>query len=81
MPELKVFVDGRLDPYVATPVFEDYLMATGGVNPQAVLDKYRVQFVLMPADSLLVQLLENNPAWTVRYSDKTSVLLERSAKF
>ena len=77
-PQIKVFIDGRGDPYGATGVFQDYLDATGGVNPQAVLDKYRVQYVLMPADSLLVRLLKNSPAWTVRYSDKTSVLLQRS---
>jgi hypothetical protein len=77
MPELKVFIDGRGDPYVGTGVFKDYLAAVSGENPQAVLDKYHVQYVLMPADSLLVQTLKSRPAWTVRYSDQTSVLLQR----
>ncbi len=77
MPELKVFIDGRGDPYGSNGVFKDYLAAIGGENPQAVLDKYRVEYVLMPADSLLVRILESDPAWAVRYSDKTSVLLAR----
>src|SRR6266542_1367572 len=81
MPDLKVFIDGRGDPYGGTGVFKDYLDAIGGVGTEKVLDKYRVSYVLMPADSLLVQLLKRNPAWIVRYSDKTSVLLERTAKF
>ena len=78
MPELKVFVDGRFDPYAATPVLEDYLTATGGVNPQAVLDKYKVQYVLMRPNSLLAQILQHSPGWSVRYRDKASVLLARS---
>jgi hypothetical protein len=77
-PELKVFIDSRGEPYVATGVFKDYLAAVSGENPRAVLDKYRVEYVLMPADSRLVQILKSDPVWTVRYSDKTSVLLQRS---
>ena len=78
MPELKVFIDGRGDPYAANGVFKDYLAATSGESPRAVLDKYRVEYVLMPADSLLVQTLKSDPAWAVRYSDQTSVLLQRA---
>jgi hypothetical protein len=77
-PELKVFIDGRGDPYGSNGVFADYLSAVSGKNSQAMLDKYRVEYVLMPADSLLVQNLKSSPAWAVRYSDKSSVLLQRS---
>jgi hypothetical protein len=78
MPELKVFIDGRGEPYGANGVFKDYLAAVSGESPQAVLDKYQVEYVLMPTDSLLVKLLKSSPTWAVRYSDKTSVLLQRS---
>lgn len=78
MPEDKVFIDGRGDPYGGNGVFKDYLAAVSGESPQAVLDKYRVQYVLMPPDSLLVQSLKNSPEWAVRYRDKTSVLLQRA---
>jgi hypothetical protein len=77
-PELKVFVDGRYDPYGPNGVFKDYMVAVSGENPQAIFDKYRVNYVLMPADSLLVPILRNSSKWTVRYSDKNSVLLQRS---
>ncbi len=77
-PESKVFIDGRWDPYAATGVVEDFRAAVYGENSQAVLDKYRVEYVLMPADSLLVKLLRGSPAWTVRYEDKISVLLQRA---
>ena len=78
MPSLKVFVDGRYDPYGPNGVFKDYMAAISGEKSQAVLDKYRVDYVLMPADSVLVQILKETPKWTVRYSDRTSVLLQRS---
>ena len=77
MPASKVFVDGRYDPYT-NGVFKDYMAAISGDNPQAVLDKYRVEYVLMPPNSLLVQILKNTTNWTVRYNDRNSVLLQRS---
>jgi hypothetical protein len=77
-PEFKVFIDGRGDPYGANGVFKDYLAATAGDNPEAVLDKYRVEYVLISPDSPLAKILKNDPAWAVRYSDQTSVLLQRS---
>ena len=78
MPESKVFVDGRYDPYAPNGVFRNFMAARSGEDPQAVLDKYQVDYVLMSPDSLLVQMLKNSTRWTVRYSDKTSVLLQRS---
>ena len=77
MPASRVFVDGRYDPY-AHGVFKDYMAAISGENAQAVLDKYQVEYVLMPPDSLLVQILKETTKWAVRYSDNTSVLLQRS---
>jgi hypothetical protein len=77
-PELKVFIDGRGDPYGPTGVFKDYLSAVSNQAPQAVLDKYQVEYVLMPTDSPLAKFLESNPRWIVRYSDETSVLFRRS---
>jgi hypothetical protein len=77
-PELKVFIDSRGDPYAPNGVTADYLSAISNEDPQAVLDKYHVEYVLMPAESRLVRFLKNSPKWNVRYSDKTSVLLDRS---
>jgi hypothetical protein len=78
-PESKVFIDGRLDPYAPTGVFEDYMAAVYGESPQAVLDKYRVEYVLMPPDSPLSTFLQGSPAWTRLYVDETSILLHRSS--
>ncbi len=77
-PELKVFIDGRGDPYGSTGVFKDYLSAVSNENPGAVLDKYHVEYVLMSADSPLVNFLKSTATWRVQYKDETSVLLHRS---
>ena len=77
-PESKVFIDGRWDPYAPTGVFKNYCSAASNENPQAVLDKYRVEYVLMPPDSPLSKFLKSSPAWAALYSDQTSVLFHRS---
>jgi hypothetical protein len=76
-PELKVFIDGRFDPYAPTGVFKDYWSAVSNDNPQAVLDKYHVEYVLMPTDSSLTKFLKTSSIWTAQYSDETSVLFHR----
>jgi hypothetical protein len=78
MPELKVFIDGRGDPYASTGVFKDYWSVVSNEDPQPVLDKYRVEYVLIPATSRLAKVLQSSPTWTQLYSDETSVLLHRS---
>jgi hypothetical protein len=78
MPQNKVFIDGRGDPYTPTGVVNDYLAATFGQSQQAVLDKYRIEYVLMPADSPMAKSLMVSPAWLLMYRDETSVLLHRS---
>ena len=79
-PEVKVFIDGRGEPYGPTGVFKDYWSAISIQNPQTVLDKYKVDYVLMPPDSSLSSFLKFSPAWSVLYSDETSVLFHRSLR-
>jgi len=79
-PELRVFIDGRWDPYAPTGVFKDYWAATSIQNPQTVLDKYKVEYVLMPVDSPLSKYLKISPAWAVLYRDEVSVLYRRSLR-
>jgi hypothetical protein len=79
MPQSKVFIDGRGDPYVPTGVLKDYFAALYDQNPQAVLDKYRIEYVLMSPDSSLVKSLTSSAAWSISYKDDASILLHRSA--
>ncbi len=77
-PQLKVFIDGRFDPYAPAGVFKDYWSAVSNENPQAVLDRYKIDYVLMPPDSTLAKYLQGTPGWTVQYKDEISILLRRS---
>jgi hypothetical protein len=45
---------------------------------QAVLDKYNVSWVIMPADSDLVKHLSSKENWSAVYQDSTSTILARS---
>jgi len=89
-PSLKVFIDSRLDVFEYAGVLKDYLdlLGTDSFNhrPDAILEKYRIQYVLFPnPDSKnplhvagqLVHVLEHEPGWQTVYKDDVCTLLER----
>lgn len=79
---LKVFIDSRVDIFEYEGVLKDYLDLLGVKRANAVLDKYKIRYVLLPKDdsageSLLRYTLEHDPAWTIQHNDSISVLFER----
>jgi len=89
-PELKDFIDSRVDIFEYQGVLKDYLDLLGADNlqrrPDAILDKYRIRYVLFPpSDSKnplhlgggLVYVLEHDPHWKTIYKDRICVLLEK----
>jgi hypothetical protein len=76
-PSLKVFVDGRADIFDYSGVFTDYLNLLGLQQPDAILDKYKIQYVLFPHGEPLTYFLEHSPRWKTVFSDANSVLLQR----
>ncbi len=91
-PEMKVFIDSRVDIFEYAGVLKDYLDLLGADNlqnrPDALLDKYKIQYVLFPAsDSTnplhkageLAYVLEHDPRWKTLYGIKCAVLLEKVA--
>jgi hypothetical protein len=77
-PDLKPFIDGRADIFVYNGTFEDYAKATLIQAPFEILDKYRIDYVLLPPDQALTYLIEHSPAWRPIYTDKVAVLFERT---
>ena len=77
-PNLKVFVDGRADIFDYTGVLKDYLSLLQLEDPQTLLDKYKARYVLFPHHEPFTYLLEHDPKWKTVYSDRLSVLLERT---
>jgi len=89
-PELKVFVDSRVDIFEYAGVLKDYLSLLQSDDmehrPDAILDKYNVGYVLFPASSSknalhgagrIVPVLQHDPHWKTIYSDNVCVLLQR----
>ncbi len=89
-PEIKVFVDSRVDIFEYAGVLQDYLQLLGSDtllrNTDRIMDKYDIRYVLFPpgdstnqnlSGSGLIYLLEHDPRWKIAYQDKVSVLMER----
>lgn len=76
-PETQVVADDRHDMY-GDAFLKDYLRAVL-VQPgwDGALDKLHVDWVLMPADSSLANILRLKLGWEPVYEDKTAVLLRR----
>jgi len=76
-PEIKDFVDGRMDLFEYPGVFQDYLDLMGFRRPLDVLDEYQIRYVLFPPHAPLAYLLRRDPNWKVDFDGKVSALLER----
>jgi hypothetical protein len=74
----KDFVDSRVDVFEYAGVFKDYIDLLGLKNPQGILDKYGIRYVLFERKQPLVYMLRQNPNWKVVFQGKVSVMLERA---
>ncbi len=72
------FVDSRADVFVYSGVFKDYIDLLDLKNPQAILHKYGIRYVLFPTGAPLAYLLRRDPGWKVIFQGKVSVLFERT---
>jgi len=77
-PEMKVFVDDRHDLY-GEQFLRKYLTAIRlAPGWDKVLDEKRVNWVLMPTQSPLTNMLKQTGEWTLEYEDETAALLHRA---
>ena len=76
-PDLKVFVDSRVDIFEYAGVFKDYIDLVGFKDPLRILNDYRIRYVLVPPEAPLATLLKQNPEWKVDFTGSVSTLLER----
>ena len=74
-PEQLVFIDGQTDFYgeALTREYEQVLTQTG--DWQMILQKYRVEWVIMPTDSSLIRTLSTSTQWKTFYQDSTATIL------
>jgi|SRR5271157_338081 len=78
-PELKPFTDSRADIFVHNGTFDDYVKAVLIQTPLEVLDKYRMEYVLLELKQPMSCVLKQSATWHAIYSDNIAVLFKRSA--
>ncbi len=78
LPQRRVFLDSRVDIFVHEGVLQDYAVAMSGVNSLEMLDKYRINAVLLPRVTPLTYLLGHTPQWRMVYSDANAAMFQRS---
>lgn len=76
-PQTKVVADDRHDLY-GTDFFKDYLKIVL-VQPdwEKALDRKQVNWVLVPTESSIANMMKLTPQWTVAHQDGTAVLFQR----
>jgi hypothetical protein len=77
-PDLKPFIDGRADIFVTNGVLNDHRNAMVIEKPLEILDKYRIDYVLIQPQGPLAYLLEHSPGWRCTYADNLAVLFQRT---
>ena len=79
-PEHPVFVDGRSDVYEWTGVLGEYLKWERlQSDPKTLLEKYKVNFCLLPPQSPMARVLPLLHEWKIVFSDDNAVIFERTA--
>lgn len=75
-----VFVDGRTDLYVGTGVLSAYVAVDQVTrDPNPVLDRYGVRWVLWPRRSALAEWLRVDPAWHLAHRGRLADVFERTS--
>ncbi|HYN64822.1 MAG TPA: hypothetical protein VES36_09495 [Candidatus Limnocylindrales bacterium] len=76
-PEELIFMDGRADVY-GDALLRMYVSVIGlQVDPQAVLDRYRIDHAMLPPDWNLAAWFDASPNWRRAYADSTAVVWVR----
>jgi len=78
-PRQKVFMDGRSDFFGESIGREYATIMSAAPGWRQALDRHRVNMVLVPPETPLIELLSSDAHWQVLYRDKQSVLLARDA--
>jgi len=79
-PELKPFIDSRADIFVHNGTFDEHFNAMMIKKPIEMLDKHRIDYVLLGSDQPLAYVLEHSPAWRPIYSDEVAKLYGRQSQ-
>jgi hypothetical protein len=76
-PEHPIFMDGRADVY-GDDLLKMYVSVIGlQVDPQTIMDRYRIDYAILPPDWPLAAWFDKAPGWRRAYADGTAVIWVR----
>jgi hypothetical protein len=78
VPEDPIFIDGRSDIYGDAPIREFADAVYLRSDPQALFDKYDIDYVLFGTDQLLAHWLDDSGLWQRVYTDDLAAVWVRS---
>jgi hypothetical protein len=77
-PQYKVFIDGQTEFYGPALTEEYASVAALQGDWQAILEKYEIEWSIVPTNSGLARLADSSPEWRVLYQDDTATILRRN---
>ncbi len=78
-PRQRVFVDDRYNLYPVQIVTDMLMLLNGSNDWHAVLERYRIEVVVWPAQRLAVEALEREPGWSRVFRDGQAIVYARSS--
>ena len=76
-PQQRVFIDSQSDFYGEQLTREAASIANGDPGWEELLDRYDVQWLLLPGNAGLVRVALSDPRWSVAYQDGTAIIFTR----
>jgi hypothetical protein len=74
VPEDPVFIDGRTDIYGDAPIREFADAVYLRSDPQELLDRYEIDYIIFGVDQVLAGWLDESPAWERVYGDDLAAI-------
>lgn len=81
-PSYKVFIDGRSDMYGSDILKKYYKVINFEPGWEAILDQYRISWIIFDSDSKLSRYLLKDSNWALIYSDRVaSIFVEKLPRY
>ena len=79
-PDILVFIDGQTDFYGETLTREYEQVITLSEGWEQILEKYQVDWMLIPEEAILAKALIEHTGWETLYEDETAIIIKRVSK-
>ena len=77
VPQDPIFIDGRTDIYGDAPIREFADAVYLRTDPQELLDRYEIDYVIFAVDQLLARWLDDGSTWERAYTDDLAAIWVR----